>query len=879
MRVILEITTGPNVGRRALVRDAKQFTVGRSEDAMFSIPVDQRLSRIHFSLSTVHDSCELTDEQSANGTFVNGERITHHRLAPGDRIQAGGTEFAVHFENVSSPATPSATTPSPGSGFTPSANMNKATDLDLGASLPFTPSEQAAAKMTGHRDAAANPPPKAGGMPFGAPEEKPPTTPQQFRSTIVGPNPLLSGAGAKPFADHLHAAEKTQPTGGRVSLAAISGPAKGRQFMLTPNKTSNVGRSEEVDVSVPSDGQMSRIHFSVTLGANGCQLLDERSANGTVVNGQRVREAWLNSGDEVQAGQTKFVVHFGEPAAPKSDAAFPTPQPAADPQSALRGTQIMPEGGFGGSGGSGRPDLTSTIIGPSNPAPGAGFPIDDDSVDLGGPAPKIGSGPKSDSPRPSDNIPPVFGGGNIRETTIQHDEQGGTTYTPPEVPPWMRTAEKAPLPPQAATKPDDAMPPFDLAGPEIPVADKAIEPNQEPDEEVAPFAAPSSDDVPPWMVSHEPESRPEPTEPPQPPSEPPLPPPQEQPIVPPMPSGGGGNIRETTIQHDEQGGATYTPPEVPPWMRAAEKAPPQKSVEAAPAKRPEGKRSEARKPIPQPRASIAPGPMPSDDDDAPMDLAGPREPASGFDLRTTATPKSPWELMPNPATPPNSSGEGTSQPAEPETISVEQAVAGTVFEYGLQEKHPGVRQAILLSAAWGRRTWLLQYLREQSEELRPENWPIFWLLAMLAESDDIETVRAAGEFEGFGPRRLRLWGSLGHPSLIEPLIPQMQHRDPRIAITAATAFTRITGRSVNSGSSRNDMPLPDIGLAEEIWAEAKPHFQKGQRYGTGIDLSKHPDKQTLSRLDMQTRWETCLRGRYRGQWRGRLMEIEKFPQF
>jgi len=82
---------------------------------------------------------------------------------------------------------------------------------------------------------------------------------------------------------------------------------------------------------------MSGVHFAVEYGPSGCVLTDRKSANGTFVNGARVTQVPLNSGDEVRSGQTVFVVRIVDEkpllpgARPAAPAVKPLPPPAPLP--------------------------------------------------------------------------------------------------------------------------------------------------------------------------------------------------------------------------------------------------------------------------------------------------------------------------------------------------------------------------------------------------------------------------------------------------------------------------------------------------------------------------------------------------------------------
>ena len=72
-------------------------------------------------------------------------------------------------------------------------------------------------------------------------------------------------------------------------------------FKLTGDVT-HVGRGMTADVRL-DDHTVSARHAIVVLRADRLRILDDRSTNGTVVNGRRVDEAELHDGDVVVLGR------------------------------------------------------------------------------------------------------------------------------------------------------------------------------------------------------------------------------------------------------------------------------------------------------------------------------------------------------------------------------------------------------------------------------------------------------------------------------------------------------------------------------------------------------------------------------------------------
>ncbi len=69
---------------------AGPFVLGRSRSCDLRLPSGDA-SRRHAEIVPGEDGFLLRDLASTNGTFVNGARVSEHRLRPGDRIQIGSS--------------------------------------------------------------------------------------------------------------------------------------------------------------------------------------------------------------------------------------------------------------------------------------------------------------------------------------------------------------------------------------------------------------------------------------------------------------------------------------------------------------------------------------------------------------------------------------------------------------------------------------------------------------------------------------------------------------------------------------------------------------------------------------------------------------------
>src|ERR1043165_10245235 len=94
----------------------------------------------------------------------------------------------------------------------------------------------------------------------------------------------------------------------RVTLKVLEGPYAGRDFTFDQHDTFLIGRSVNAHLYLPEDKFFSRHHCLLEIAPPRVFLRDLGSTNGTFVNGQRVHEAYLSSGDKIQGGQTVLAV-------------------------------------------------------------------------------------------------------------------------------------------------------------------------------------------------------------------------------------------------------------------------------------------------------------------------------------------------------------------------------------------------------------------------------------------------------------------------------------------------------------------------------------------------------------------------------------------
>src|SRR5271169_1296559 len=93
-----------------------------------------------------------------------------------------------------------------------------------------------------------------------------------------------------------------------VSLEVKSGPLAGKGIRLQSGQSIRVGRTRRSDFVISGDSHLSGLHFAIESEGNDCRLKDLNSRNGTLLNGQAVSTAPVQSGDTIVAGETTFAV-------------------------------------------------------------------------------------------------------------------------------------------------------------------------------------------------------------------------------------------------------------------------------------------------------------------------------------------------------------------------------------------------------------------------------------------------------------------------------------------------------------------------------------------------------------------------------------------
>ena len=85
----LLVLDGPQFGEMFPLAAGRELLIGRRDDADVQIR-DDGVSRRHATLLVEGEGATVVDLESANGTYVNGERVPRAHVEDGARIQVGG---------------------------------------------------------------------------------------------------------------------------------------------------------------------------------------------------------------------------------------------------------------------------------------------------------------------------------------------------------------------------------------------------------------------------------------------------------------------------------------------------------------------------------------------------------------------------------------------------------------------------------------------------------------------------------------------------------------------------------------------------------------------------------------------------------------------
>ncbi len=128
-----------------------------------------------------------------------------------------------------------------------------------------------------------------------------------------------------------------------AKLVILNQGMTGRTFDLNVERTT-VGRVEENTFQI-ADPSVSSRHAEIFLQGTELLIRDLNSTNGTFINGEKISEAVLKSGQVLRFGQVELKLDDGQPTAVPAQAPATARSPeAAAPRKTVDATMVIPRG-------------------------------------------------------------------------------------------------------------------------------------------------------------------------------------------------------------------------------------------------------------------------------------------------------------------------------------------------------------------------------------------------------------------------------------------------------------------------------------------------------------------------------------------------------
>lgn len=98
MPVILVTDSSGNLSKFKLAPSDIPYTLGRADDCNIALPGEVHLSRVHCLLTASENGVELRDNNSSNGVFDAGRRISSELMEPGKEYSLGNCTLCLRPE-------------------------------------------------------------------------------------------------------------------------------------------------------------------------------------------------------------------------------------------------------------------------------------------------------------------------------------------------------------------------------------------------------------------------------------------------------------------------------------------------------------------------------------------------------------------------------------------------------------------------------------------------------------------------------------------------------------------------------------------------------------------------------------------------------------
>ena len=265
------------------------------------------ISRAHLVLRFDQGRWIAIDNGSLNGMYVNGRRVPTADIQDGQNINIGNPDgplltFEVGRQQAAGrPPTTSIPVTGRPSGSWPSQQPPPTQQPPVSRPQPYPSGQQPYPSTQQPRYPSAPQPSYTGSQPH---PSRPPSVASQQAAQPLSQPALESVTAIGPMA-----APRSSEGNLATSMLKILRP--GRPADSSAPGSVKIGRNTDNDIVIP-DVLASRHHATLVPTGTGTEIRDNRSINGTFVNGSRVESALLNEGDTVTIGNVDLVFRGGQ---------------------------------------------------------------------------------------------------------------------------------------------------------------------------------------------------------------------------------------------------------------------------------------------------------------------------------------------------------------------------------------------------------------------------------------------------------------------------------------------------------------------------------------------------------------------------------------
>jgi ABC-type multidrug transport system ATPase subunit len=261
------------------------------------------ISRAHLVLRFDQGRWVAIDNGSLNGMFANGRRVPSVDIRDGQTLNIGNPdgpqltfEVGRHQGSVGSP---------PPTTAVPVARAQTGWNTAPPLTAPGRP--HIATPPTSRQQPRYPTGAQPGAYPSAA-QPRYPTGPAPHQA-LPGMSQPISQPSSEPVTRLGPTAAPRSSDGGNLATSMLKILRPGRS-PETPPGAVKIGRATDNDIVIP-DVLASRHHASLVTTPTGAEIVDNRSINGTFVNGSRVESALLREGDTVTIGNVDLVFSGG----------------------------------------------------------------------------------------------------------------------------------------------------------------------------------------------------------------------------------------------------------------------------------------------------------------------------------------------------------------------------------------------------------------------------------------------------------------------------------------------------------------------------------------------------------------------------------------